>query len=91
MYAGHGKRVGLRVGRILDIAEATIVTRSEGSRPGVLFTAVVQDRVTEFLDVEGIIRMADPSFFILRVEKEVRVQVKASGRLSARAPASTGS
>jgi polyisoprenoid-binding protein YceI len=30
--------------------------------------------------------MADPSFFILRVEKEVRVQVKASGRLSAETP-----
>ena len=32
-------------------------------RPGVLFTAVVQGRVTEFLDVKGIIRSADPEFF----------------------------
>jgi len=31
--------------------------------------------------------MADPSFFILRVEKEVHVQVKAAGRLSAATPA----
>jgi hypothetical protein len=29
----------------------------------VLFTAVVQGRVTEFLDVEGLIRSADPDFF----------------------------
>jgi hypothetical protein len=28
-----------------------------------LFTAVVQGRVTEFLDVEGILRAADPAFF----------------------------
>jgi two-component system, chemotaxis family, sensor kinase CheA len=63
VYAGHGKSVGLVVGRILDIVEATIVTRSQANRPGVLFSAVVQDRVTEFLDVEGIIRIADPNFF----------------------------
>jgi polyisoprenoid-binding protein YceI len=31
--------------------------------------------------------MADPSFFILRVEKQVHVVVKASGRLSASTPA----
>ena len=41
--------------------------RSSPARPptgrGVLFTAVVQGRVTEFLDIEGIIRSADPDFF----------------------------
>jgi two-component system chemotaxis sensor kinase CheA len=63
VYAGQGRRVELVVGRILDIVEAVIVTRSRAGRPGVLFTAVVQDRVTEFLDVEGIIRAAVPGFF----------------------------
>ena len=50
--------LGLVVGQILDIVEATITTRSTATRPGVLFTAVVQDRVTEFLDVEAMLRMA---------------------------------
>jgi two-component system chemotaxis sensor kinase CheA len=63
VYAGHGRQVGLEVGQILDIVEETIVTRSRANRPGVLFTAVVQGRVTEFLDIEGIIRAADPEFF----------------------------
>jgi two-component system chemotaxis sensor kinase CheA len=63
VHAGRGQRVGLVVGRILDIAEETLVTRSRANRPGVLFTAVVQGRVTEFLDVEGIIRSADPDLF----------------------------
>jgi two-component system chemotaxis sensor kinase CheA len=63
VYAGTGQRVGLVVGRILDIVEETIVARSRASRPGVLFSAVIQGRVTEFLDVEGIIRSADPDFF----------------------------
>jgi two-component system chemotaxis sensor kinase CheA len=56
VYVGEGLRVGLVVGRIIDIVEANIATRSRASRAGVLFTAVVQDRVTEFLDIEGIIR-----------------------------------
>jgi len=32
-------------------------------------------------------RMADPSFFILRVDKEVHVQIKANGRLTSDASA----
>ena len=63
VYAGKGQRVGLIVGRILDIVEETIASRSRSGRAGVLFTAVIQGRVTEFLDIEGIIRSADPEFF----------------------------
>ncbi|MFI5459910.1 MAG: chemotaxis protein CheA [Isosphaerales bacterium] len=63
VYSGEGRRVGLVVGHILDIVEETLVSRSRSSRPGVLFTAVVQGRVTEFLDIKGIIRSAEPEFF----------------------------
>jgi two-component system, chemotaxis family, sensor kinase CheA len=59
VHSGQGRSVGLVVGRILDIVEATVVYRSKAERPGVLFTAVVQDRVTEFLDVEAIVHAAD--------------------------------
>jgi two-component system chemotaxis sensor kinase CheA len=63
VYAGKTQRVGLVVGRILDIVEETIGPRSRANRPGVLFSAVIQGRVTELLDVEGIIGAADPAFF----------------------------
>jgi two-component system chemotaxis sensor kinase CheA len=63
VYADGGARVGLVVGQIADIVEETIARRARASRPGVLFTAVVQGRVTEFLDVEDVIRRADPAFF----------------------------
>jgi two-component system chemotaxis sensor kinase CheA len=63
VYAGEGRRVGLVIGRILDIVEETLVSRSRANRPCVLFTAVIQGRVTEFLDIEGIIQSADPEFF----------------------------
>jgi two-component system chemotaxis sensor kinase CheA len=59
VHTGADRQVGLVVGRILDIVEETITTRARASRPGVLFTAVVQERVTEFLDVERLIRSAD--------------------------------
>jgi two-component system chemotaxis sensor kinase CheA len=60
VYAGKERSVGLVVDRILDIAEETLVSRSPAHRPGVLFTDVVQGRVTEFLDVEAILRSTDP-------------------------------
>jgi two-component system chemotaxis sensor kinase CheA len=56
VHGGPQQQVGLVVGSLLDIVEETITTRSRVSRPGVLFTAVVQDRVTEFLDVERLIQ-----------------------------------
>jgi two-component system chemotaxis sensor kinase CheA len=56
----EGRRIGLVVGRILDIVEETIITRTRPGRAGVLFTAVVQEKVTEFLDVEAVVRTADP-------------------------------
>jgi two-component system chemotaxis sensor kinase CheA len=61
--SGNGVQAGLVVGRILDIVEETLVSRSPSRRAGVLFSAVVQGHVTEFLDVEGIIRLSDPAFF----------------------------
>jgi two-component system chemotaxis sensor kinase CheA len=55
--------VGLIVDEILDIVEETVASRSPARRPGVAFTAVVQGRVTEFLDVDAVLGSADPVFF----------------------------
>lgn len=52
------QRVGLMVGKILDIVHDQISARSRASRPGVLFTAIVQDRVTEFVDIAALVREA---------------------------------
>ncbi len=62
VHADEGCRVGLVVGQILDIVEESVTTRSRAARPGVLFTAVVQGKVTEFLDVDAVIRAADVQF-----------------------------
>jgi chemotaxis signal transduction protein len=63
VYAGKKQRIGLVVEQILDIVEEAIVVRAPANRPGVSFNAVVQGRVTEFLDVEALIGRADPDFF----------------------------
>jgi two-component system chemotaxis sensor kinase CheA len=58
VVGGQDQRVGLVVDQILDVAEETLVARASARRLGVLFNAVIQGRVTEFLDVERIARLA---------------------------------
>jgi len=59
----NGRLVGLIAHRILDIVEESLKARRSGSREGVKACAVIQDRITEILDLEGVIRLADPDFF----------------------------
>ncbi len=56
VYAGASGQVGLVVESILDIVEDEVAIQSQANRFGVLFTAVVHGRVTEFLDVEQLIQ-----------------------------------
>jgi len=60
VYSGAGRRVGLVVDRIVDIVEETLVSRSDAHRHGVMFTAVIQGRVTEFLDIESLLGSVTP-------------------------------
>jgi two-component system chemotaxis sensor kinase CheA len=55
--------VGLVVERILDIVEEDVVLDRLAERAGILGTAVVQQRVTDMLDVPGVVRAAHPGFF----------------------------
>lgn len=49
------RQVGLIVDKILDIVSDPVAARSQANRPGVLFTAVVQDKVTEIVDVPALL------------------------------------
>jgi two-component system chemotaxis sensor kinase CheA len=59
VHASQDQPVGLVVGRVIDIVEEDITARTRAGRAGVLFAAVIQGRVTEFLDVAGILRRAN--------------------------------
>jgi len=63
VYAVPRGHVGLVVGAILDIVDEAIVARARAKRDGVLYSAVIQGKVTEFIDIEGIIRAVDPELF----------------------------
>ena len=55
VYLHEGRRVGVVVGRILDVVQHDLVELQPGSRPGVAGTMVTQDRVTEVLDLPQIL------------------------------------
>jgi two-component system chemotaxis sensor kinase CheA len=63
VYTDQGRSVGLVVDRILDIAHEAVKIQKHTGRQGTLGSMVVQGRVTELLDVKGIIQTADPNFF----------------------------
>ncbi len=63
VYSEGGRSVGLVVDQILDIAEQALVARSDLDDHGLLGSAVVQDHITELLDVRSAILAADPNFY----------------------------
>ena len=63
VYAEQGRSVGLVVDRIHDIVNETITVRRDACANGIFGSVVIQDRVTDLLDVQAIIRAADPSFY----------------------------
>jgi len=61
VYSDKGRSVGLVVDRILDIVEESFVIERHTGRKGILGSAVIQKRVTDILDVPGLIAAADQS------------------------------
>ena len=63
VYSENGRSIGLVVDRILDIVETTLTIQQTGKRAGVLGSAVIQNRVTDLLDVHNLILASDQDFF----------------------------
>ena len=62
VYSEAGRSVGLVVDRIVDIVEEKLVVQAPAQRQGVLGSSVVQRRVTDLLDVPGVVREVIPGF-----------------------------
>jgi two-component system chemotaxis sensor kinase CheA len=60
-YGGHS--VGIVVDQILDIVDDHVEIHRPGGRDGVIGTAVIRDRVTEFIDIAAVIESVAPDFF----------------------------
>jgi two-component system chemotaxis sensor kinase CheA len=63
VYSEQGRSIGLVVGRIHDIVQQTLTVKRQTGRNGIIGSAVIQSKVTDLLDVAGIIRAADPTFY----------------------------
>ena len=63
VYTEAGRSVGLVVGRILDIIETPSELEGVATRRGVLGSLVIQNRVTDLLDVAEVVRTLAPEFF----------------------------
>lgn len=63
VYTEQGRSVGLVVGRISDIVQEAITVKRASHGNGMFGSAVIQEKVTDLLDVQAVIRAADPFFF----------------------------
>ena len=62
VYSEAGRSVGLVVDHIVDIVEEKLTVENPARRPGVLGSSVIQQRVTDLLDVPAIVHGAIPGF-----------------------------
>jgi two-component system chemotaxis sensor kinase CheA len=62
IYTYEDRSVALVVDQILDIVEERIIIKRSLTRKGILGTVVVQGKVTDLIDIEGVVRETDPTF-----------------------------
>jgi two-component system chemotaxis sensor kinase CheA len=62
VYRDHGRSVGLVVEQIADIIEEHVRVKSDGQTGYFTGSAVVQGKVTDILNVRGVIESVDPSY-----------------------------
>jgi len=63
VFSNANRRIGLVVDQIIDIVEDEVTMRRPGERPGLLGSAVVGGKVTDFLDLQSIIQRAEEGWF----------------------------
>lgn len=63
VYTERQRSVALVVDKIVDIVESTISSRGNVDDDGLIGSAVIEQRVTELLDVRRAILAADPNFY----------------------------
>ena len=58
VHEDEGRMVGIVIDKVLDVVEAELVLSEVGRRHGVVGSAVVQDRVTDLVDLDAVVRLA---------------------------------
>jgi two-component system, chemotaxis family, sensor kinase CheA len=63
VFADSNRRIGIIVDHIIDIVEASVKVTRSSSHPGLLGSAVVSGKMTDFLDLEAVIRSTEEGWF----------------------------
>lgn len=63
VFTKDGRSVGLVVDQILDIVETALTVQQTGKRAGVVGSAVIQNRVTDLLDIHKLLSATDNDYF----------------------------
>jgi two-component system chemotaxis sensor kinase CheA len=63
VYTEGGRSVGLVVGRISDIVKVPINEKRHAPGNGIFGSVTINDKVVDLLDVQSLIRAADPTFY----------------------------
>lgn len=58
VHEEDGRRVGIVIERVLEVVETVVAGSEIGRRPGVLGTAVVQEHVTDLVDLDAVVALA---------------------------------
>jgi two-component system chemotaxis sensor kinase CheA len=64
VYSSNGRSMGLLVDAILDIVEEHVEAGDAQPGTGVRGSAVIQNKVTDIVDVVELVRSIDPTFFL---------------------------
>lgn len=67
VYAERDRCVGLVIDRILDIVEESIHIERQTGRQGILGSAVIQNRITDVLEVPALIAASNPTSMAAKV------------------------
>jgi two-component system, chemotaxis family, sensor kinase CheA len=62
VHSDGQRSVGLVVAEILDIVNERIVVQRRASRAGVVGSAVIQQRVTDLIDVQAVVAAEEPAW-----------------------------
>ena len=63
VFADGNRRIGFIVDRIIDVVEEAVSVKKAGTHPSFLGSAVVGTKVTDFLDVYGVIKTFQADWF----------------------------
>jgi two-component system chemotaxis sensor kinase CheA len=69
----EGRTIGIVVERILDIVEDRAEVKSPATREGILCAVVINDRVTELIDIPAIQRIAQANRTLSTEHAEVGI------------------